>query len=254
MLERTKERVSETEFPASLTAARWLAALAACTLAITGCQSDLSDDTSPLAAPRQVSGRAIIPASRSPDYTTAQPPSHQLSKPSKDAQQIASESVILREGDVVDISFPGAPTLNTKQQIRTDGKIALSLVGEVTAAGKTPEMLQEELIKMYQPQLNTKQVVVSVETTVEVYVVGAVLHPGPVTVDHRITALEAVMQAGGFDYTKANLRAVVVIRQEKDRTVRYTLNLKRVMAGSEGSPFYLKPSDVLYVPERFTWF
>ena len=62
------------------------------------------------------------------------------------------------------------------------------------------------------------------------------------------------MEAGGFDYTKANLKNVVVVRQEKDRTVRYKLNLKKALAGTPGAPFFLKPYDIVYVPERFTWF
>jgi protein involved in polysaccharide export with SLBB domain len=72
--------------------------------------------------------------------------------------------------------------------------------------------------------------------------------------DHPITALEAVMEAGGFDYTKADLRGVQVIRREAGNTRNYTLNLKRVMEGKAGEPFYLKPSDIVYVPEKFTWF
>ena len=46
-----------------------------------------------------------------------------------------SEAIVLREGDVLKITFPGAPNLNDSQQIRRDGKIALSMVGEVVAAG-----------------------------------------------------------------------------------------------------------------------
>lgn len=171
------------------------------------------------------------------------------------SRQIQAEPLILREGESINIAFPGSPTLDTTQQIRTDGKIVLPLVGEVTAAGKTPEALQMDLLKMYGSQVTAKQIVVTVESpTIPIYVTGAVLRPGPVTVNHPISALDAVMEAGGFDYTKANLRSVVVVRQEKDRTVKYKVNLKKALAGSEGEPFYLKPYDIVYVPERFTWF
>jgi polysaccharide biosynthesis/export protein len=178
------------------------------------------------------------------------------SQPLPDAsKQFQSEPLTLREGEMLDISFPGSATLDTTQQIRTDGKIVLPLVGEVAAAGKTPEELQSELLKLYEPQVSVKQIIVTVQSsTIPVYVTGAVLRPGPVTVDHPISALDAVMEAGGFDYTKANLKAVVVVRQEKDRTVKYKLNLKKALAGSVGEPFYLKPYDIIYVPERFTWF
>jgi polysaccharide export outer membrane protein len=171
------------------------------------------------------------------------------------SKQFQTDPLTLRQGDTLSISFPGSSTLDTSQQIRTDGKIVLPLVGEVVAAGKTPEALQNELLDLYKPQVAIKQVIVTVQSsTIPVYVTGAVLRPGPVTVNHQISALDAVMEAGGFDYAKANLRAVVIVRQEKDRTVRYKLNLKKALAGSEGEPFYLKPYDIVYVPERFTWF
>jgi polysaccharide export outer membrane protein len=171
------------------------------------------------------------------------------------SKQSQNEPVTLREGDTLNISLPGSSSLDTSQQIRTDGKIVLPLVGEVTAAGKTPEALQMDLLKMYGSQVTAKQIVVTVESpSIPIYVTGAVLRPGPVTVNHPISALDAVMEAGGFDYTKANLRSVVVVRQEKDRTVKYKVNLKKALAGSEGEPFYLKPYDIVYVPERFTWF
>ena len=47
-------------------------------------------------------------------------------------------SIILREGDVLAITFPGSTNLNTVQQIRRDGMISLPLLGE-GAATPAPE-------------------------------------------------------------------------------------------------------------------
>lgn len=186
---------------------------------------------------------------------TSQPDSASLRKSPELSQQLQTEPMRLRDGDTLTISIPGSPALDTTQQIRTDDKIVLPLVGEVVAAGKSPEELEDELLKLYQPQVAAKQVIVSVQSpSIPVYVTGAVLRPGPVIVNHPLSALDAIMEAGGFDYTRANLKAVIVVRQEKDRTVRTTLNLKKALAGSPGQPFYLKPYDIVYVPERFTWY
>jgi len=54
------------------------------------------------------------------------------------------EPLVLREGDSVRITFPGAPNLNIVEQIKRDGKIALQLVGEVQAAGLTAKQLENE--------------------------------------------------------------------------------------------------------------
>ncbi len=167
----------------------------------------------------------------------------------------APEVLVLREGDAVRITFPGAPNLNTVQAIRRDGKLALPLVGEVQAAGLTCPQLEKELIKVYGPQLQTKEVTVTLESSAfSVYVTGSVLRPGKVVSDRPLTALEAIMEAGGCDYNKANLKAVTVLRQENGQQNHYKLNLKGMIKGEPVEPLKLKPSDIVYVPEKFTWF
>ena len=166
-----------------------------------------------------------------------------------------SDAIVLREGDVLKITFPGAPNLNDSQQIRRDGKIALSMVGEVVAAGLTPADLEKEILKLYSSQLVTKEVTVTVtSSSFPVFVTGAVIRPGKILSDHPITALEAIMEAGGFDYAKADLGHVRVVRNEKGGTKNYTLNLKQALQAKQSTPFYLKPSDIVYVRERFSWF
>ncbi|MGA2787601.1 MAG: polysaccharide biosynthesis/export family protein [Verrucomicrobiota bacterium] len=166
-----------------------------------------------------------------------------------------TEIATLRESDVLKISFPGTPNLNTIQPIRRDGMISMPVIGEVKAAGKTPAELEKELTDLYSTQLLSKDVTVEVQSsTFPVYVSGSVLHPGKIMSDHPITALEAVMEAGGFDYEKANLKKVQVTRREAAGTRVYILNLKQVMEGRGGKSFYLKPYDIVIVPEKFTWF
>jgi polysaccharide export outer membrane protein len=167
----------------------------------------------------------------------------------------ASQVVTLREGDVLKITFPGSPSLNTVATIRKDGIIQLPLVGEVQAAGETPAGLDQKLIDLYAPQLTTKQVSVEVQAAAyPVYVTGAVLRPGKIMTDHSMTALEAVMEAGGFNYAVADTKRVVVIRKEAGGTKNYILNLKAVMDGKTGTPFYLKPADIILVKEKIVWF
>jgi polysaccharide export outer membrane protein len=181
----------------------------------------------------------------------------QAGKPATPAsvEQAHKEMIILREGDMLKISFPGSPSFDTVQQIRRDGKINMELVGEVDAAGLTPEELQEKLIKLYATQLTSKEVTVTVQSSAfPVFVTGQVMHPGKIMSDHPLTALEAVMEAGGFVEATANMKAVQVIRLENGTVKNFTVNLKLALQGKASQPFYLKPSDILYVPERFSMF
>ncbi|HEY5914507.1 MAG TPA: polysaccharide biosynthesis/export family protein, partial [Verrucomicrobiae bacterium] len=175
--------------------------------------------------------------------------------PSKAELEAAKPDVIvLREGDTVRVSFPGAPNLNTVQQIRRDGRITMPLVGELPAAGLTPVDLEKELLKLYGPQLQTKEVNVAVEASAfPIYVTGAVLRPGRINADRPLTALEAIMEAG-IDHNKANLKKVRVIRNESGQTKHHILNLKNVLEGGSDVQFKLRPQDIIFVPEKFSWF
>jgi polysaccharide export outer membrane protein len=168
-----------------------------------------------------------------------------------EAQTSAFEALLLREGDALKIAFPGAPNLDTTQTIRRDGKITLQLVGEIQAAGISPTDLEKEILKLYAKELVSKEVTVTVLTaSYPVFVTGAVLRPGKVIVDRPMTALEAIMEAGGFTYEWADLKSVRVIRHEGPNVKNFTLDLKQVMEGKSNQPFYLKPSDIIYVPEK----
>lgn len=160
-------------------------------------------------------------------------------------------SVALREGDVIRINFPGAPSLNTTQQVRRDGKITLDQAGEIMAMGKTPPELEAEILKLYETRLVTKQVLVTVESAAyPVYVSGAVLRPGKIMVTQAITVVEAIMEAGGLDENRAKAGAVVVTREVEGVTKSYRLDVRAMLEGRSTTRFYLRPNDVIYVPTK----
>lgn len=166
-----------------------------------------------------------------------------------------ADVLTLKEGDVLKISFPSVPSMDTTQPIRPDGRITLPLIGEYAAAGKTTDSLSAELLQQYESQLVSKEVNVTlVSSSYTVYVTGAVLRPGKIVTDRRVTAFDAIMEAGGFDKTRANLKEVVIVRQEDGQTRSYTVNLDQVFSGGASTPFYLKSFDTVYVPEKFNWF
>lgn len=160
-------------------------------------------------------------------------------------------STKIQEGDVLSIQFGGASELNTTQRVPLDGKIMMPFIGEVQALGKTPQELKEELTKKYEPQLRTAEVRVTVTSTVSaVYVSGAVLKPGRVPLERPMTVLDALMEVGGADLSRANLAGVRVLRIEGGQRKTYNLNLKKALSGADPSLFFLKPFDIIYVPQK----
>jgi polysaccharide biosynthesis/export protein len=199
----------------------FLAVLMAAILA--GCQSD------PPAPAGSANMAAAAPSPGTADYATN----------------------LLHEGDIVSITFQYATNFNAVQKITLDGLLNLDSAGVVKAAGKTPFELQNELSKIYKLQQQGDTVTVKLVSAVSrVYVSGAVFRPGPVVMERPLTALEAVMEAGGFDATRAKLSGVTVLRIESGREKAYHVNLERVLDGGDETPFYLRPFDIVHVPSK----
>jgi protein involved in polysaccharide export with SLBB domain len=159
-------------------------------------------------------------------------------------------SVALVPGDILDIKFFYTPQLNETQTVRPDGKIALQLVGELEVQGKTPGEIRAELLMKYAAFLKDPEIAVIVRSFFNrrVFVGGQVMTPTIVGMPGKLSVLEAIMQAGGFDMREAEVQNVVVIRHKHGQRYGYSLNLKPVLTGGETRPFYLEPQDIVYVP------
>jgi hypothetical protein len=68
--------------------------------------------------------------------------------------------------------------------------------------------------------------------------------------ERPMTAFEAVMEAGGFDPSRAKLSDVTVLRIAEGHQKAFRLDLKRVLQGHDDSPFFLKPFDIVHVPSK----
>jgi polysaccharide biosynthesis/export protein len=172
----------------------------------------------------------------------------------KPTQLISRTPSYLVAGDIVKISFPAAPELNQTQKIGSDGILSLPLVGEVNASGKTVGQLQEELARLYKPQLQDNEVLVSLDTrAVPVVVSGAVQKPGKITFERPATVLEAIMEAGGFT-PEADLKKVSLIRIVKGEHQTQLVDLRAVLKGQPIPAIYCSGGDVIYVPEKLLLF
>jgi protein involved in polysaccharide export with SLBB domain len=173
----------------------------------------------------------------------------QSMSPKAETASTPPPAMVLLPGDEVEISVFGVPDLNSNQRIRHDGKISAKLFGDIVAAGKTPAGLQDELIKLYASQIQVKAITVIARSSAAVYVTGAVGKPGKIDYLRPMTALEAIMEAGGFDQKAGARRGKVrVVRTEDNQVKSYLLDFDEIMTKGGSAPFYLKPFDTVYVP------
>ncbi len=164
---------------------------------------------------------------------------------------LPSTPVTLVAGDVVRLTFPGAPELNQAQKIQTDGKINLPLIGEVEAGGKSIGRLQDELSSRYKPQLQNTEVVVALDSSVTpVIVSGAVGRPGKLFFDRPTTVFQAIMEAGGVNEF-GSFGNVHLIRISNGQQRTQFLDLRATLQGTTTTrAIYVKAGDIIYVPER----
>jgi polysaccharide export outer membrane protein len=163
-------------------------------------------------------------------------------------QMAAPTAVSLVSGDVIKLTFPGAPELNQSQKIRADGKINLPLIGEVDAAGKTIGSLQSELALRYKPQLQNTSVVVTLESSVtQVVVSGAVSKPAKLSFDRPTTIFQAIMEAGGVSEF-GTLKRVHLIRIANGQQHTQILDLRPTISSKTTRPFYVRDGDVIFIP------
>ena len=153
--------------------------------------------------------------------------------------------------DVLDVAVWRDPELTRTLPVRPDGFISMPLLGEVQAAGKTPNQLADELKQKLTPYVQEPRVTVVVRevNSSRVFVTGEVTHPGAYPLRGRVSLVQAIALAGGFtDFADSN--GIVVMRQGDDGT-RIPVRYKDLLKGGEKDKpveFILRPGDTIVVP------
>ncbi len=163
----------------------------------------------------------------------------------KDPMPAAPADCFLQPGDLVRVTFLYWPELDGEQIVRPDGMITLPFVNDVDAAGLRPIDLREELLVLYADKLKDPDITVMAEMTENRRVfVGGELNlfrntDGLVQIPlvGQMTALAAILQAGGFRNRSAQLRNVVVVRRMDGKHYARTINMREVFKNPESEPF-----------------
>jgi len=151
----------------------------------------------------------------------------------------------LQVGDEITVKFFYNHDLDEDLVVRPDGKISLQLIHDVEAMGKTPEHLSWEIMEKYKKILNKPEVTVIVKRFAgqRIYVGWEVRQPGLLSIDSQMTALQALLQTGGFLNT-ASVRDVLLIRRGGDgRPKIYKHDLE-----DPANDVYLTGCDIVFVP------
>jgi polysaccharide export outer membrane protein len=165
----------------------------------------------------------------------------------KDTSQAGNEYVI-GVGDTVSIRVLGHDEMTLRERIRTDGRLALLLIGEVDARGKRPSSLKAELEGRLKDYIVSPSVVVNVEEIqpMTVLLLGEVTRPGAYPMDSDPSLVHALALGGGLtDYASRN--GIFVVRSESQPTrIRFNYDDICRNVGGAGA-FVLRRGDVIEV-------
>jgi polysaccharide biosynthesis/export protein len=161
----------------------------------------------------------------------------------------AGNSYVIGPSDVITVTVWKEPTMSGSVLVRLDGKISLALLGDVTAAGKTPLELADEIttrLKKYIQDPNVS-VVLTQSNSKKIYLLGEVTRKGPVDMTPGMTLLEAIGNAGGLtDYAQKG--KIYILRVEDGKQQRIPVHYKQALKGDSDSNVALKSGDTIVVP------
>jgi polysaccharide export outer membrane protein len=132
------------------------------------------------------------------------------------AAPVDPKTYVIGPEDILAVRVWREPELSSAVQVRPDGKITLPLVGEMQAAGQTPEGLKSKIVEALQEYIIKPDVIVSLQSVQsrKYYITGEVNRPGTFPLVVPTTVLEALTNAGGFKEF-ANTKKITILRNGK---------------------------------------
>ena len=158
--------------------------------------------------------------------------------------------------DTININVWKNPELSVSVPVRPDGKISMPLIGDVIAAGFTPEQVSESIRKRLQSFVRDPNVTLMVtgllsnEYLTRLRVTGAVSAPSSLNYRQGMTVLDAVLASGGInDFAAPDSTKLYRKISGKMRVISIYLG-DILYKGELETNIELRPADIITVPER----
>lgn len=167
-------------------------------------------------------------------------------------QEASEEVYIVGEQDVISVAVWGQDALSVSVPVRPDGRISMPLVGEIVAAGRSPEQIRQAIEGILPQYFTTRQTVSIIVTEInskKVYILGQVQAPGVFDMQSSMSMLQVLAMAGGLGEF-ADRDGIMIIRHLPDGSeerIRFDYK-KAVSKKGTGEDLFLEPGDIVVVP------
>ena len=191
---------------------------------------------------------AAAPVTRS---VPARPVAQRVAPPaSPPVDPSATAPYVIGPEDVLTILFYRDKDSSGEVVVRPDGRISLPLIGEMQAAGLTPEQLRIAVTAQRGLYETNPSVTVQVREarSRKVFVVGQVAKPGIYAMSHSMTVVQLIAAAGGMTEF-ARTEAVVISRPVAGTSTNIPFDFAAFIRGQQlEKNIVLLPGDTVIVP------
>jgi polysaccharide export outer membrane protein len=163
------------------------------------------------------------------------------------------ERYVLHPGDVLDIQYRYTPEFNQTVTVQPDGFISLEIGGDVKVAGRNLEQVRNVILTKARTRLESPELIVVLKEFQKPYVVvaGEVTQPGKFEMREKLTAIQAVLLAGGFKDSAKSSQILVYRKLNADTAEVRSLNFKTLKRTSDlENDLTLQPGDMILVPRN----
>lgn len=157
----------------------------------------------------------------------------------------------LQPGDVLEVQYRYSPEFNQTVTVQPDGYITLEIGGDLKVAGFTIEETRQAILRQASKRLQDPVATIVLKEFQKPYfvVAGEVATPGKIEMRERVTAIQAIMLAGGMKETAKSSQVVVFRKINSDVAEVKLLNLKSIRRTSDlENDLTLQAGDMVYVP------
>jgi polysaccharide biosynthesis/export protein len=159
----------------------------------------------------------------------------------------------LHPGDTVDLTLRFTPEYNQSLTVQPDGFINVNLIGDVKVSGLTLDQAHDMIVEKLSVPLNKPELNLVLKEFQHPYVVvgGEVQTPGKIELRQDMTAMQAVLLAGGFKATARDTRIVVFRHIDSNNGEVKILNLHRIEDRKDlERDMALQAGDMILVPQN----
>lgn len=163
------------------------------------------------------------------------------------------ERYTLHPGDVLDVQYRYTPEFNQTVTVQPDGYLSLEIGGDIKVSGRTLLQVRSLIIAKARERLESPEVNLVLKEFQKPYVVvaGEVNQPGKIELRETLTAIQAVLLAGGLKETAKSSQILVFRKLNAETAEVKVLSFKSLKRTSDlENDLTLQAGDMIMVPRN----